>query len=239
MIINQSQEKIIVALDGFDLNDTISFLKSCPKVKWVKVGLELFTKEGPEVINFLKKMNRRIFLDLKFFDIPNTMSSTCYQVAKLGVDIISVHASAGSKALKASKEASLKGSKEFNLKPPKIIGVTVLTSFSADDLKNEFNIETDIEDLVLRLAELSYKSGLDGCVCSPLELKKLRLIYNDDFQLITPGIRLQNNTKHDQYRVMTPDQAILNGASKLVIGRSITQSKEPNKRFLDICRIIN
>tara|TARA_B100000963_G_scaffold111463_1_gene97054 strand:+ start:1789 stop:2508 length:720 start_codon:yes stop_codon:yes gene_type:complete len=239
MILEQPQEKIIVALDGLDLNDTISFLKNCPKIQWVKVGLELFTKEGPEVINILKKMNKRIFLDLKFFDIPNTMGSTCYQVAKLGVDIISVHASAGSKALKVSKEASLKGSSELNLEPPKIIGVTVLTSFSSLDLKTDFNIETVIDDLVISLAELSYKSGLDGCVCSPLELKRLRLIYNDDFQLITPGIRFDNNTKDDQNRVMTPDQAILNGASKLVIGRSITKSKEPNKRFLDICRIIN
>ena len=159
MNINSSEEKIILALDGLNKNEIINFLKKCPQIRWVKVGLELFCKEGPEIINVLRKMGKKIFLDLKIYDIPNTMYATCYQISKLGVDIISLHASAGSRALKISKEASLKGSSELNLKPPSLLGVTVLTSFSSEDIKVDFNIHTSIEENVLKLAELSFKSG--------------------------------------------------------------------------------
>ena len=238
MNIHSSEEKIILALDGLNKYEIINFLKKCPQIIWVKVGLELFCKEGPEIIKILRKMGKKIFLDLKIYDIPNTMYATCYQISKLGVDIISLHASAGSRALKISKKASIEGSSELNLKPPTLLGVTVLTSFSSEDIKLDFNIHTSIEENVLKLAELSFKSGLDGCVCSPMELKTLRLIYDNNFQLITPGIRLEEKNKHDQKRVMTPNKAILSGASKLVIGRSITQSENPSKVFLDICKSI-
>ncbi len=239
MNLESPQEKIILALDGLNKQETLTLLNSCPKVKWVKVGLEIFSKEGPELIKILKIMNKKIFLDLKFYDIPNTMSSACYQVSKLDVDIISLHASAGSKALKNSKEASLAASAEANLRPPILLGVTVLTSFSSEDLKMDFNIETSIEENVLKLANLSFKSGLDGCVCSPWELKKLRLKYDKNFHLITPGIRLERNANQDQKRVMTPYQALSHGASKIVIGRAITLSKDPNKTFLDICESLS
>ena len=238
MNIQSSEEKIILALDGLNKNEIINLLEICPQIRWVKVGLELFCKEGPQIIKILKKMKKKIFLDLKLYDIPNTMNATCYQISKLGVDIISLHASAGSKALKISKKASLEGSSEYNLIPPTLLGVTVLTSYSSEDLQIDFNIQTSIEENVLKLAELSFKSGLDGCVCSPKELKTLRLTFDNNFQLITPGIRLEETTNHDQKRVMTPKKAILSGASKLVIGRSITQSGNPNRVFLDICQSI-
>jgi len=238
MNINSSEEKIILALDGLNKNEIINFLKKCPQIRWVKVGLELFCKEGPEIIKILRIMEKKIFLDLKIYDIPNTMYATCYQISKLGVDIISLHASAGSRALKISKKASLEGSSQLNLKPPALLGVTVLTSFSQEDIKIDFNIQTSIEESVVKLADLSFKSGLDGCVCSPRELRTLRLTYKNNFQLITPGIRLEEKTKHDQKRVMTPKEAIMNGASKLVIGRSIIQSKNPTKVFWDICESI-
>jgi len=238
MNVQTSEEKIILALDGFNKNEIVNLLKKCPQIRWVKVGLELFCKEGPDIIKILKKMKKKVFLDLKLYDIPNTMYAACYQISKLGVDIISLHASAGSRALKFSKKASLEGSSELNLKPPILLGVTVLTSFSSEDIKIDFNIQTSIEDNVLKLAELSFNSGLDGCVCSPWELKTLRLTYDNNFQLITPGIRLEEKTKHDQKRVMTPKQAIFYGASKLVIGRSITQSENPKRVFLEICESI-
>ena len=238
MSMESSEEKIILALDGLNTNEILNLLNNCPQIRWVKVGLELFCKEGPVIIKTLKKMGKKIFLDLKLYDIPNTMYATCYQISKLGVDIISLHSSAGSRALKISKKATLEGSSEFNLKPPILLGVTVLTSFSATDIKIDFNIQTSIEENVLKLAELSFKSGLDGCVCSPMELKKLRLTYDKNFQLVTPGIRLEEKAKHDQKRVMTPKKAILSGASKLVIGRSITQSENPKRVFLDICESI-
>ena len=234
-----SEEKIILALDGLNKNEIITFLKNCPQIRWVKVGLELFCREGPEIIKTLKKMDKKIFLDLKLYDIPNTMYATCYQISKLGVDMISLHASAGSRALRISKKASLEGSSELNLNPPILLGVTVLTSFSSEDIEIDFNIKTSIEENVLKLAKLSFESGLDGCVCSPMELNKLSLTFDTNFQLITPGIRLEEKTKHDQKRVMTPKKAIMSGASKLVIGRSITQSRNPIKVFLDICESIN
>ena len=235
---SNSKDKVILAIDGLDINQAKSLLEKCPKIKWVKVGLELFVREGPGVIEILKGLNKNIFLDLKFHDIPNTMSAACYQVSKLGVDIISVHASAGFKALKESKNASLEGAKALNLKPPSIVGITVLTSFSLEDFQTDFDSKNSIEDNVLRLAKLSYDAGLDGCVCSPWEAKMLRSIYKNNFELITPGIRTKIENKDDQNRIMTPNQAINNGASKLVIGRSISKAIDPNKTFLDICKSI-
>ena len=216
----------------------ISFLKECPDISWVKVGLELFTKEGPNIINTFKDMDKKIFLDLKFHDIPNTMSSASYHVSKLGVDIISLHASAGLKALQLSKEATLKGAREINNKPPEVIAITVLTSISPHDFKYELNRESSIEENVLSLSKLTYDAGLDGCVCSPLEVKSLRDKYDYNFKLITPGIRFLIDDINDQSRVMSPVDAISNGASKIVVGRAITKSNNPSKIFSEICNSI-
>ena len=233
------EEKIILAIDGLNIYEAKVFLDKCPNIKWVKVGLELFTREGPSVIKILKDLNKKIFLDLKFYDIPNTMSAACYAVSKLGVDIISVHASAGSKALTLSKNASLEGAKFANINPPYVVGVTVLTSFSSEEFQSDHDRKNSIEENVVRLAKLSYDAGLDGCVCSPWEAKKLRSIYKNNFELITPGIRTNIQNKDDQNRIMTPCEAINNGASKLVIGRAISKANNPNKVFLDICDSIN
>ena len=233
-----SEEKIILAIDGLDISEAKLFLERCPNIKWVKVGLELFTREGPSVVKTLKDLNKKVFLDLKFHDIPNTMSAACFEVSKLGVDIISVHASAGSKALSVSKNASLKGAKLANVKPPNVVGITILTSFSEKEFQTDLNRENSIEENVVRLAKLSFDAGLDGCVCSPWEAKLLRSIYKNNFELITPGIRTKIQNKDDQNRIMTPYEAINNGASKLVIGRSISKAKDPNKVFLDICKSI-
>ncbi len=234
-----SEDKIILAIDGLDLSQAKLLLEKCPNIKWVKVGLELFVREGPRVIEILKGLNKKIFLDLKFHDIPNTMSAACNQVSKLGVDIISVHASAGLKALQNSKKASLEGAIIANLKPPLVLGITVLTSFSLKDFQTDLDRSSSIEDNVLRLAKLSFDAGLDGCVCSPWEVKMLRSIYKNNFELITPGIRLKIENKDDQNRIMTPAEAIENGASKLVIGRSISKAQDPNKALIEIFESIN
>ena len=238
MSLNNPSDKIIVAIDGMDRNEAISFLKGCPDISWVKVGLELFTKEGPTIINTFKDMDKKIFLDLKFHDIPNTMSSASYHVSKLGVDIISLHASAGLKALQLSKEATIKGAREINNKPPEVIAITVLTSISPQNFKYELNRESSIEENVLSLSKLTYDAGLDGCVCSPLEVKSLRDKYDDNFKLITPGIRFLIDDINDQSRVMSPVDAISNGASKIVVGRAITKSNNPSKIFSEICNSI-
>ena len=238
MSLNNPSDKIIVAIDGMDRNEAISFLKECPDISWVKVGLELFTKEGPNIINTFKDMDKKIFLDLKFHDIPNTMSSASYNVSKLGVDIISLHASAGLKALQLSKEATIKGAREINSKPPEVIAITVLTSISPQNFKYELNRESSIEENVLSLSKLTYDAGLDGCVCSPLEVKSLRDKYDDNFKLITPGIRFLIDDINDQSRVMSPVDAISNGASRIVVGRAITKSNNPSKIFSEICNSI-
>ena len=235
MKITNSEEKIILAIDGLDIYQAKLLLDRCPNIKWVKVGLELFTRNGPSVIKILKDLNKKIFLDLKFHDIPNTMSAACYEVSKIGVDIISIHASAGSKALTASKNASLEGAKIAAVNAPYVVGITVLTSLSSEEFQTDLDRENSIEDNVVRLAKLSFNAGLDGCVCSPWEAKILRSIYKNNFELITPGIRTKIQKKDDQNRIMNPHEAIRNGASKLVIGRAITKAKDPNKAFIDIC----
>ena len=233
-ILNPS-EKIILAIDGMNLDEAVVLLNDCPEIMWVKVGLELFTKDGPAAIKTFKKLDKKIFLDLKFHDIPNTMSAACYQVSKLGVDMISLHASAGSQALKAAKEATIQGSREINETPPILLGITVLTSLSQESFNRELKIESTIKENVLSLAKLSNSSGLNGCVCSPLEVKSLRSIYDNSFHLVTPGIRLQQDHNNDQNRVMTPMEALSSGASQIVVGRSITQAKHPKKAFSKIC----
>ncbi len=238
MSMNNPSDKIIVAIDGMDLNEAVSFLKRCPEISWIKVGLELFTGGGPSIIKTFKDMNKKIFLDLKFHDIPNTMSSASYHASKLGVDIISLHGSAGLKALQLSKEATLKGAREINNKPPEVIAVTVLTSLSPQNFKYELNRKSSIEENVLSLTKLTYKAGLDGCVCSPLEVKMLRNLYDEKFKLITPGIRFAIDDINDQSRVMSPADAISNGASKIVVGRAITKSHDPVKIFSEICMSI-
>ena len=156
----------------------------------------------------------------------------------MGVDIISLHAFAGYRALKISKEASLEGAKEVNINPPELVGITVLTSFSEKEFLDDLNIKTSIKNNVSNLAKLSFNSGLNGCVCSPYEVKNLRLTHGMDFQLITPGIRMKADKKYDQTRVMTPYESIYNGASRIVVGRSITNAEDPNQAFLNICRNI-
>lgn len=233
-----AEEKIILAIDGLDIHEMKILLEKCPNIKWVKVGLELFIREGPSVIGLLKEMNKKIFLDLKFHDIPNTMSAACYQISKLGVDIISVHAAAGIKALKVSKKATLEGASKVNIKPPSVVGITVLTSFSIEDFQNDLERKNSIQEEVLRLAKLSFDAGLDGCVCSPWEANFVRSLYKNNFELITPGIRVSIENKDDQNRIMTPSEAIKNGASKLVIGRSISKAKDPSKVLSEISNSI-
>tara|TARA_B100000965_G_scaffold120282_1_gene99239 strand:+ start:480 stop:1199 length:720 start_codon:yes stop_codon:yes gene_type:complete len=239
MEIIKPEEKIILAIDGLNLSESIRLLKSCPNLKWVKVGLELFSREGPSVIKTFKEMGKKIFLDLKFHDIPNTMKSACYEVSKYGVDMISLHSFAGHRALKLSKEATIEGAIAANYDPPKVVGITVLTSLSNQEFHDDLNIQTSIEEYVFKQAGLCYGAGLDGCVCSPLEVKKLRLTFSNDFKLVTPGIRIKNQKTDDQTRVMTPIEALNNGANQLVIGRSITKSSDPQKIFAEICNNIS
>ena len=224
-------ERIILALDGMDVTETIALMKKIPKLRWVKVGLELFLRGGPDFLSYLRDQNKRIFLDLKFHDIPNTMANACRQAARSGAELITVHACSGSKALLAANKAAVEGAAELNLAPPVVLAVTVLTSWGTNDLSNELSFQGTINQRVKLMADLAFNSGIGGCICSPLEVAELRKNYPEPFELITPGIRLPGEDFNDQVRVLMPSGAIKAGASRLVIGRPITRADKPSDAF--------
>ena len=233
---NNPNEKIIIALDGMDKHDIFNLLEKIPDVLWVKIGLELFVSEGPDIISILKDKGKKTFLDLKFHDIPTTVSRACFSASKTGAEFISLHTCAGMKALKMAKEAAQEGAAKVNLTPPKLLGITILTSWTQESLFSDLLIDQSIDQRVKHLAEIASNSGLDGCVCSPREVQFLRATYPETFELITPGIRSLGSDVHDQSRVSDASEALKMGASKLVIGRAITQSNDPAYMFKIFCK---
>ena len=228
-------EKIIIALDGMDKNQIFNLLEKIPEVVWVKVGLELFVNEGPDIVSILKDIQKKIFLDLKFHDIPSTVAKACFAASQTGAEFISLHTCAGLKALKMAKDASNEGAAKVNLIPPKLLGITVLTSWTEQSFIDELLINQSIKQRVKHLADLASNAGLGGCVCSPQEVQFLREIYPESFELVTPGIRSLGSQNNDQSRVSDASQAFKMGASKLVIGRAITQSNDPAFMFKKFC----
>ena len=212
--------RIIVALDVSSATLALSLAsKLDPTLCRLKVGKELFTAEGPALLEKLMNHEFEIFLDLKFHDIPNTVAKACKVAANLGVWMINVHALGGRKMLLAARKALPEGS-------TKLIAVTLLTSMGHEDLR-DIGISTSPQDTVKQLALLANDCGLDGVVCSPLETNQLRQSITNNFLLITPGVRPIDGQLDDQQRVATPNQAIKNGSDYLVIGRPITQADDP------------
>ena len=213
---------LIVALDfdtaaeALDLVDLLD-----PATCRVKVGKQLFTREGPEVLKALGARGFDVFLDLKFHDIPNTVAKACIAAAEQGVWMVNVHASGGSRMMVAAREAL---SKFPN--PPKLIAVTVLTSMAPEDLLETGSPASPMERVLL-LAELSQQAGMDGVVCSALEAQQLRTRLGPEFDLVTPGIRLPEDNMGDQRRVLSPIDALAAGANYLVVGRPITAASDP------------
>ncbi len=228
-------DKLILALDGMSRDDALSTCYKISNLRWVKVGFELFLSSGPSIISDLREIGLHVFLDLKFHDIPATMSAACGQAAKFGAEFITVHACSGHKALVDSKAAASQGAVAAGLPEPTLLAVTILTSWQDKQFAQDLAINQSLDKRVQILADLAYKADIGGCVCSPQEVNTLRSIYAEPFELITPGIRLSNSKKYDQSRVATPSNALRNGASKLVIGRPITKSDDPQKTFLQIC----
>ncbi|AFY35032.1 orotidine-5'-phosphate decarboxylase [Calothrix sp. PCC 7507] len=221
------EQQIIVALDVPDLKRAIALVDQLPEVSFWKVGLELFTSTGPNILEVLKSRNKRIFLDLKFHDIPNTVAGACRVVAGYGVDLLTIHASAGRDALKAATEAAQTGAAQAGVKPPKLIAIALLTSISARQLAFDLKIPLELPEYALEMALLAQDAGLDGAVCSPQEVVQLRQTCADNFLLVCPGVRPTWADKGDQKRSLTPAQAIIAGADYLVIGRPITAAAEP------------
>ena len=232
---NNPSEKIIIALDGMNKSDVLKLLEELPEVIWVKVGLELFVSEGPDFLSILKDKGKKIFLDLKFHDIPTTVARACFAASQTGAEFISLHTCVGMKALKMANEAAKEGAAKVNLTPPKLVGITVLTSWTQESFAKDLLINQPIEKRVEHLAEIASNSGLGGCVCSPMEVQFLRKIYPQSFDLITPGIRSIGSDNNDQSRVSDASEALKMGASKLVIGRAITLSKDPAYMFKSFC----
>lgn len=221
--------KVIVALDYNNPVLANEFVASIsPELCKLKVGKELFTLAGPEFVKGLVDKGYDVFLDLKFHDIPNTVSSAVKVAADLGVWMTDVHASGGRRMMEGAKNALEQCGSDMLL-----IAVTVLTSFDQDDM-NELGINCSPEEQVHRLAALAKSSGMDGVVSSAMEAQGLRQALGDEFTLVTPGIRPASAAGDDQRRVVTPSQAMANGSSYLVIGRPITQSADPVATLLEI-----
>ena len=228
-------EKIIVPLDVSSEAQAIEWIDRLPQVTFWKVGLELFVSGGPSILRALKSRQKRIFLDLKLHDIPNTMAGACRAAAAYGVDLLTLHATAGKTALKASQAAAEQGAIAADLPAPNLIAITVLTSLSAQSLAFELKIPLELSDYALQMALLAKESGLAGAVCSPQEVMQLRQICGDDFLLVCPGVRPVWAEAGDQRRSLTPASALKAGADYLVIGRPITTAPDPAEAFDRIC----
>ncbi|NES83787.1 MAG: orotidine-5'-phosphate decarboxylase [Moorea sp. SIO2B7] len=215
-------DRIIVPLDVPTLTEAIALVDKLPQVSFWKVGLELFVSAGPEILKILQERQKKIFLDLKFHDIPNTVAGACRSAKNYRVDFLTIHATAGRKALEGAVEAIGKDAPR-----PKLLAISLLTSLNSRELAFDLKIPLELPEYALQMALLAKESGLDGAVCSPQEVEQLRLLCGDDFLFICPGVRPSWSEKGDQKRVMTPAQAIKAGADYLVIGRPLTAAINP------------
>ncbi len=223
--------RLIVALDYPDADGALELARRLdPESCRLKVGLELFTRAGPGVIETLQTLGFDVFADLKFHDIPNTVAGACRAAADLGVWMLNVHAAGGVRMMEAAREAADAGSHK-----PLLIGVTVLTSLDERELGRiglQTGLSSEPGSWVTTLAQCAHDAKLDGVVCSPLEAAQLRDTFAEDFVLVTPGIRPAGVDNDDQRRVMTPAQAVAAGADYLVVGRAVTGSDDPEQAIL-------
>ena len=230
---NEVSSPILVALYFPSAESAIELARQLdPSLCRVKVGKELYTRCGPEILNELHKLGFEVFLDLKFHDIPNTTAQAVGVAADMGVWMVNVHASGGRRMMEACAE---KLSQYSNA--PLLIGVTVLTSMERADLL-DVGVDADPIDHVMRLAKLTKECGLDGVVCSSHEVSQLKQTLGSEFQLVTPGIRPASAELGDQRRVMTPSEALAAGSDYLVIGRPITKAEKPLSALEDIVKSI-
>lgn len=228
-------ERIIVPLDVSSEAGAIALISQLNEVRFWKVGLELFVSSGAGILKTLKDRQKRIFLDLKFHDIPNTVASACRAAGRYGVDLLTIHATSGRKALEAAKAALEEGAAEAGYPAPKLIAITLLTSLTSRDLAFDLKIPLELPEYALQMALLAKESGLDGAVCSPLEAAQLRQVCGDDFLLVCPGVRPKWAAAGDQSRSLTPAEAFKAGADYLVIGRPITTASDPVAAWARIC----
>lgn len=218
------KKDVIIACDFAGREQVLGFLdKFTGRKPFVKIGMELFYAEGPDIVREIKARGHRIFLDLKLHDIPNTVKRSMAVLSKLNVDMCNLHASGASAMMKAAVEGLTRpdGSR------PLLIAVTQLTSTSQEVMRHELLINETLENTVLSYAENAMKSGLDGVVCSPLEAAAVKERCGEDFLTVTPGVRFADSSKDDQVRITTPERAGQMGCDFIVVGRPITQADDP------------
>jgi orotidine-5'-phosphate decarboxylase len=218
------KDKIIIALDVSSAKKALELVRELHDLTGMfKVGGQLFMCAGPDVVLDIIRNRGKVFLDLKFHDIPNTVLHAVLEAAKLGVTMMTIHASGGRAMMQAvSKELH----ERFGTKRPMVVAVTVLTSFDTRALF-EVGLERPLEEQVHRLALFAQECGIDGVVCSPREIQLVRRSVNPDFKIVTPGIRMPDQSMDDQQRIATPHDAIAAGADYIVVGRAVTDDRDP------------
>ena len=230
--------RIIVALDVGTRSQALSLVESLPEGQIFKVGLQLFTAVGPTLIQEIAQREKRVFLDLKLHDIPNTIAGAVSMAAGHGVAMMTLHASGGSEMMRRAVEVAADKADAAGRDRPLLLGVTVLTSLKDAELA-EIGMSADAVGQVLKLAHLAQSAGMDGIVCSPLELGMVRAEFGREFLVVTPGIRPAWAAAQDQKRIMTPEKALAGGADYLVIGRPITAAPSPGEAFARIRKALD
>ena len=228
--------KPIIALDFPGEKEVFNFLNQFNERLFVKIGMELYMQEGPSIVNKVKEQGHDIFLDLKLHDIPNTVKSAMKGLARLGVDLVNVHAAGGSQMMESALEG-LEAGTEAGRERAKLIAVTQLTSTTEEQMRKEQRIDLTLMESVLNYAQLTNKSGLDGVVCSVHEASAIRDVCGEDFLRVTPGIRMLGGEMHDQKRIATPDGARKDGSSLIVVGRAITGAQNPVTAYKQVCEL--
>ncbi|MGE5423424.1 MAG: orotidine-5'-phosphate decarboxylase [Ignavibacteriales bacterium] len=224
----EAKDRIILALDVDTESQALNFVETLKDhVGAFKIGMQLFNSTGPEIVSKVNNLGGKIFVDLKFHDIPNTVAATSRVMARLGCYMFNVHAAGGREMMKQAALAVKKETESNSLVAPKIIAVTVLTSLSQEELNSEVRVLLPVEKLVVEWAEMAKESGMDGVVASPKEVTAIRRACGPDFMIVTPGVRPDWADAQDQKRVTTPHEAIAMGSDYLVIGRPITGAKDP------------
>jgi orotidine-5'-phosphate decarboxylase len=226
-------KKIIVALDVDTEEEALKLTGQLPEAEVFKVGLKLFIAKGPMLFEKLKSQNKKVFLDLKLHDIPNTVASAVSIGTRHGVHMMTLHTSGGKEMMARAADTASEEATRLGTERPLLVGVTVLTSLKEEQLRT-IGIEADTEGQVLKLAGLAWEAGLDGVVCSPQEIEPVKREYGQEFLVVAPGIRPSWAAAHDQKRILTPSQAVHKGADYIVIGRPIIKDPNPRNAFQKI-----
>jgi orotidine-5'-phosphate decarboxylase len=225
--------KIIIALDVGSREEGVSLVMQLKETRIFKIGLQLFTALGPSMITELQDLGKKVFLDLKLHDIPNTVAEAVRMGVRYGVSMMTLHASGGKEMMSSAVQSGREEADKVGMEPPLLLAVTVLTSLKNENLK-EIGIPSGTMDQVQNLAALAQQAGISGIVCSPQEIKTIKKKFGSGLTIVAPGIRPQWAALQDQKRILTPQQAVQMGADFLVIGRPITKAPSPRDAFLRI-----